>query len=98
MERRPHRDSRGELTSTADARRTVETYRDARERIIEFIRAIPEEYMDRAVPATPLWTGRQLVAHLVGGSEDFANMNLPSAGVSFEQWTANQVARRDGLS
>jgi hypothetical protein len=38
------------------------------------------------------------VAHLVGVAEDVGKNNLPTAEMPFYQWTANQVARRDGAS
>ena len=89
--------------------RLIETYIDARQRVIDLLREYPPDLLDTQAPATPLWTARELVAHLVGASEDFAAGHLPSAPkefaaghlpgseLTFEQWTAGQVTRHDGL-
>ncbi|HEV3309761.1 MAG TPA: maleylpyruvate isomerase family mycothiol-dependent enzyme [Chloroflexota bacterium] len=81
------------MTISSEVQTEVEIYLDARRRLVEVIRSIPDDMLERQVPSTPLWTARQLVAHLVGAGEDFINRNFPTS-ISFEEWTATQVARR----
>lgn len=68
-------------------------YPDARARFVALAREVPEDVWDRQVPSTPLWKARDLVAHLVGVSEDFLAGNFPTT-ISPQEWTALQVARR----
>lgn len=66
-------------------------YREARERIIEFVLGLdPSEYWT-AVPATPDWTVHDVVAHLRGVVEDGTRGNME--GAPGEAWTAAQIGR-----
>lgn len=49
------------------------------------------EVAELMVPACPGWTVRQTVAHLAGGAQDVASLNLE--GVGCESWTQAQVDR-----
>lgn len=67
-------------------------YDQARNRIIDLIEGAPPEALERTVPATPDWTGRQLLAHLAGVPADLLAGNLEGAGTP--AWTGPQVAQR----
>jgi uncharacterized protein (TIGR03083 family) len=71
-------------------------YREARQRIIELAGQLDKEQLDTTVPACPLWTVRELLAHLVGVSTDVINGDL--AGAPGETWTAAHVSAREGRS
>jgi uncharacterized protein (TIGR03083 family) len=69
-------------------------YADTRERIAGIVRDLPPEELGRRLPATPAWSPKDVVAHLVGVVADITSGNLEGAGS--EPWTAAQVeARRD---
>jgi uncharacterized protein (TIGR03083 family) len=70
-------------------------YRAARLRLSELIRGIDADTEARQVPATPLWTVHDLVAHVVGVAADGTSGNM--AGAPGEAWTAAQVARGKGV-
>jgi uncharacterized protein (TIGR03083 family) len=75
----------------------VAVYRDARGRLIELVRSLPPDSQSVRVPACPDWTVRDIVAHLIGASEDFVVSNFPGAGTPIEAWAAAQVARRSEM-
>ncbi len=63
-------------------------YRSSRLRIS----ALVNDDVDQIpVPATPLWTVHDVIAHLSGATEDVMNGNME--GVTTDPWTAAQVAR-----
>jgi uncharacterized protein (TIGR03083 family) len=69
-------------------------YREARTRVCELVSAMDAERLGRRLPATPQWSARELVAHLVGVAADVTSGNLE--GITTGPWTAAQVdARRD---
>jgi len=70
-------------------------YRGGRERISDLASDTPDEALSRMVPACPDWTVRDLLAHLVGGAEDFAAGNFENAGS--DEWTSSQIARRSEM-
>lgn len=63
-------------------------YRSSRLRIADLM---TESLSQASVPATPLWTGHDVIAHLAGITQDVATGNM--AGVTTDPWTAAQVAR-----
>lgn len=71
-----------------------DAYIQLRGRVIDLLRATPEDRGDLVVPACPEWTVRQLVGHLVGVPEDVIAGNME--GVTTPAWTAAQVARHQG--
>jgi uncharacterized protein (TIGR03083 family) len=69
-------------------------YADVRGRIAAIVQELSPEELNRKVPATPAWTAKDVVAHLVGVVADITSGNLEGAGS--ERWTALQVeARRE---
>jgi uncharacterized protein (TIGR03083 family) len=81
---------------TSEAPDLARLYRDARGRIVELVASTPDP---TAVPvaACPGWSGRDLVAHLVGVAEDRMAGNMPPSGAA-PDWTASQLARTADLS
>lgn len=71
-------------------------YRGTRERIDKLVRELPDDALDRVVPATPDWRVRDVVAHLVGGAADVLAGNLE--GLAGDAWTQAQVEARRGLA
>lgn len=69
-------------------------YRQARSRVCDLVGSMSEQQLAKPLPATPSWSGRDLVAHLVGVAADVASGNI--AGMTTEPWTAAQVERRKG--
>ncbi len=65
-----------------------EMYRAARVRIGALV---SDEIGSVPVPATPLWTVHDVVAHLAGVTEDVRTGNME--GVTTDPWTAAQVER-----
>lgn len=69
-------------------------YRRIRERLIELAATFDDDIAATTVPATPLWTVKDVYAHLCGGNADILAGNLE--GVTTDPWTEAQVeARRD---
>jgi uncharacterized protein (TIGR03083 family) len=69
-------------------------YDDARRRVCALAAGLSEEQLASPVPATPDWTARQLVAHLVGVASDLVHGRRDGAGGP--AWTSRQVAEREG--
>lgn len=67
-------------------------YEEARARLAEFVRTLPGDQLATTVPATPAWTVKDVVAHLVGGPSDLLGGVMPAAGL--DEWTAAHVAAR----
>ena len=69
-------------------------YRALRERVTELTSGLDDETASRLAPATPAWRIKDVVAHLVGVTEDVIGGNLAAAGR--DEWTEAQVGpRRD---
>jgi uncharacterized protein (TIGR03083 family) len=68
------------------------TYRTARGRVCELAATLSHEQLLLQVPATPQWTVRELLAHLVGVASDAICGRLD--GVTSDQWTARHVRER----
>jgi uncharacterized protein (TIGR03083 family) len=75
-----------------DALDPTAAYRGVRLRVTELVGDLPVEALDRAVPATPGWRVRDVVAHLAGATADIVAGNLE--GVASDEWTAAQVDAR----
>jgi len=67
-------------------------YRNVRTRVGDLAARLSDEQLEAPVPATPRWTVREVLAHLVGGAADAASGRLD--GVTSEQWTARHVDER----
>ena len=70
-------------------------YRTCRERITALV-SQPGIDESMVVPATPKWTVHDVVAHVVGITEDATTGNM--AGAPGEDWTAAQVVRGSSKS
>jgi uncharacterized protein (TIGR03083 family) len=64
-------------------------YRLAHDRVVALVAALPD---DMAVPSTPAWNLRELLAHLAGAAVDLAGGN--AIEWSLPQWTEAQVRQR----
>ena len=71
-------------------------YRNVRSRVTELAGSLTEEQLASPVAGSPRWTGRQVVAHLVGVAADMASGNL--GGAPNQAWTAAHVEARNGRS
>jgi len=69
-------------------------YRDSRSRVVVLARSLTDEQLAATVAATPQWSGRDVVAHLVGAAADMVTGNM--AGAPGPQWTAVHVETRVG--
>lgn len=69
-------------------------YRAARLRIDKLLRPLPDDLWEQRVPACPGWRVRDVLAHLVGNTEDAAAGRL--TGIPSEEVTAAQVQRHRG--
>lgn len=71
-------------------------YADARARVIELVQGVDASVLEEQVPATPAWSGRQLLAHMVGIPSDVLAGRLD--GVGSDAWGQRQVDERSGRS
>jgi uncharacterized protein (TIGR03083 family) len=69
-------------------------YRQTRNGLTDLTRGLDDATLAHPVPATPAWSVRDAVAHVVGVTVDLLDGNL--AGVGSDEWTAAQVERRRG--
>lgn len=72
------------------------SYGELRRRVIEMLRALPSDMVEKKVPHCPEWTVRETVCHMVGVPEDVLAGNMD--GVTTESWTQAQVDRHKGDS
>jgi uncharacterized protein (TIGR03083 family) len=81
-------------SETGPTARLRAAYRGVIDRVSTLAEGLDGPAADRAVPATPGWRVRDLIAHLVGVPADVLGGRLD--GVATDAWTAAQVdARRD---
>jgi hypothetical protein len=66
----------------------VAAYQEVRLRVSDLVMRHPDR-LDEFVPACPVWTARQLVAHLVGLARDLVDGTVD--GWANERWTAAHV-------
>lgn len=71
-------------------------YAQARSRVIELVQEADPSQLERVVPATPAWTGRQVLAHVVGITADVVAGRMD--GVGTPAWGDRQVAERADAS
>ena len=72
----------------------AEAYRELRTRVRKVVEAADADAMLVVVPATPEWRAHDVLAHLVGVSDDVVNGRLD--GIASDPWTQAQVdGRRD---
>ena len=67
-------------------------YAEARVRLSDLVRTLPTEQLSTTVPATPKWTVKDVVAHLVGGPTDLLGGVFPASGL--DDWTSTHVGAR----
>jgi uncharacterized protein (TIGR03083 family) len=70
-------------------------YAEARTRLSDLVRSMPDDQLAITVPATPKWTVKDVVAHLVGGPTDLLDGVFGGPG-GFDEWTADHVSAREG--
>src|SRR5436190_721300 len=70
-------------------------YRELRVRVSEVIRQADASALNGPAPATPGWRVHDVVAHLVGVSDDVVNGRLE--GIASNPWTQAQVDKRAEL-
>lgn len=86
--------------------RAAAAYDDGLRRLVALVDGLPDPDLETQVPACPLWSVRDLVAHLTGVAEDALHGRFfdgalrawtdPVLAAEREAWTAGQVeARRD---
>jgi uncharacterized protein (TIGR03083 family) len=66
-------------------------YEDTRLRFAALARSLSDDDLARTVPATPDWTAKDLLAHVVGIAEDVSKGNVEGTGSA--PWTQAQVER-----
>jgi hypothetical protein len=67
-------------------------YKALRGRVREVVEAADPAALDTIVPATPEWRARDVLAHLVGVTDDVVNGRLD--GLASDAWTQAQVDAR----
>jgi uncharacterized protein (TIGR03083 family) len=70
----------------------TEAYRELRVRVTALMADVDDETMALPSPATPEWTVHDVLAHLVGVTDDVVNGRLD--GVATDEWTQKQVDAR----
>jgi uncharacterized protein (TIGR03083 family) len=71
-------------------------YRGVRARVREMVECADPAALQRAVPATPKWTGHDVLAHMVGVPNDVVHGRME--GLASEPWTQAQVDARASAS
>lgn len=71
-------------------------YRRVRTRLIDLAENIDDDLATTAVPSTPMWTVKDVYAHLAGSCADILAGRLD--GVTTDPWTQAQVDARAGAS
>lgn len=66
-------------------------YRRSRQAVVDLVGNLDEAGLATPVPATPAWTVRDVLGHLVGGCED--HVSGSDEGAPGDAWTAAHVAR-----
>src|SRR5258708_7257133 len=69
---------------------------ELRVRVTELAREVDPSRLDQPAAATPGWRVRDVLAHMVGVSDDVVNGRLD--GIASDAWTAAQVERRRNVS
>lgn len=67
-------------------------YETTRLRIVDLARSLSPDELGRRCPATPDWTAKDLLAHMVGIAADVSSGNIEGTGSA--PWTERQVAIR----
>jgi uncharacterized protein (TIGR03083 family) len=71
-------------------------YERQRRALVELLRRLDDAQLRTVVPASPLWSVRDVLAHVVGIAADLNALHFPSGEAGADAWTADQVElRRD---
>ena len=70
----------------------VNAYRQLQGRVHDVVERVDEGRLVAQCPATPQWTAREVLAHIVGVTDDVVNGRLD--GVASDAWTQAQVDAR----
>lgn len=73
-----------------------EVYERSRLALVDLVRSLDGAQLATTVPATPAWTVRDVLAHVVGITADLNAQRFPAGDP--EAWTAAQVSSREGWS
>lgn len=68
-----------------------DAYAGVRERVTALVRETGDDRLQQPSPATPGWTAHDVLAHLVGVTEDVVDGRLD--GIATDSWTQAQVDR-----
>jgi len=89
------------LPAGSDARRFRESnvdtgalYERTKRAFVALVSELPEDSLLARVPATPLWSVRDVVAHVAGLAADLNAQRFPAPDDDGRQWTDRQVAER----
>ncbi|MGA7756343.1 MAG: maleylpyruvate isomerase family mycothiol-dependent enzyme [Ilumatobacteraceae bacterium] len=74
----------------------ADLYRLERRAFVALLRTLSPEELTRTVPATPLWSVRDVLAHVVGITADLNAQRFGDGDA--DEWTATQVLSRRGAS
>jgi uncharacterized protein (TIGR03083 family) len=69
---------------------------ELRARVVELVQTFDPAVFDGPSPATPEWRMRDVLAHMVGVSDDVVSGRIE--GIGSDPWTAAQVERHRGMS
>jgi len=72
-----------------------DAYAALRVRVTEVVAGADPDALEQIAPATPSWTVREVLCHLVGVTDDVVNGRLE--GVTTDAWTAAHVDKRVGV-
>ncbi len=87
------------LTERAGKIDTGMLYEHTRRNFIATVSALPDDLLQRRVPATPAWSVRDVLAHVVFLATDLNAQQFPDGDdASGREWTDRQVARGQGLA
>ena len=70
----------------------AQAYAELRTRVTQLVGQVDPADLDRPAPATPGWRARDVLAHLVGVSDDIVSDRRD--GIASDEWTEAQVDRR----
>lgn len=73
-----------------------QVYADLRSDTIALVAGLTSDKAEVKVPQSPAWSIRDVIAHVVGIVDDVVSGNL--AGLGTDDWTAAQLAKRNGHS
>ncbi len=74
----------------------ADAYRHLRDRVCELVEAVDHSALDCPVAATPTWRARDVLAHMVGVTDDVVNGRMD--GLASDGWTQAQVDARRSVS